>query len=346
MPLPLPLPFLWVVIPSVVSIFAPTIQGVINLNQAQTIATEAELKYKGCYSLLKNSAKRTSELAEEYGEVQIHGYLSVRKVLGTIPLNSKIIDKLELSLEEIKTYLNLSIDFESVVKSGGNSVAKSMASLFVSSIFIGIQEIGLQNAIKAIGVYGFKAVATKVAFASASAMASSTLIPTLVAPAMISMGFKFAGETEEILTEALTYAADMDIKISQINAYRDCLPRIDQRLHELIDVVEFLSNMVNEQFSKFNSLSSERQSRAAKNHGFWSSIVMIFQFLLYTLFSIGTNPEQTRQDTNDLNILIALSSDLVKILNEASVLDENGDITKDSVLIAKYKDLYQQEQQV
>ena len=318
-----------------------TATGVSNLNQAQTIADNAEYKYRGSRSLLESEVKRTSELAENYGETQISAYNAINQVFSTILLNPKILEKLELTREKIASYQAISMDSAEIFDVGRKAVTRAATSVLLSALGRGVQTIGIENTVKTIGLYGFKAGASKLLLASASTMTSGLVIPILMVPAFISMGFKFCGETEEMLTEAYSYSVKVDNEVARINTFRQNLPYVDQRIKELIDVVGCLTKNVNEQFNKFNALSPERQARAAKNlDGFWWSILLILQFFLYNFFRIGHNPEETRRDKSDLDILVLLASDLAKILEEASVLDEDGRLKKDSVLVEKYRHLY------
>ncbi|WP_236146864.1 hypothetical protein [Scytonema millei] len=74
------------------------------------------------------------------------------------------------------------------------------------------------------------------------ALGSLVLGGITVGPAVLIGGFVLAGEGEKALTNARKYEADVNIAIAQIDAAKDFLQQVRQRISELKGLIELLND--------------------------------------------------------------------------------------------------------
>ena len=236
------------------------ISGKADMDKAKKIGKKAQINYEGACDYLNTEREKTSQLAQEYGELQMDVVVhTIGRFVDFIERNigkanqseKKFLEGLDgISVEQIKEYKTATIKAEQFFNGGmkaiGLGTAASGGAMSVATSFgvasTGTAISGLSGAAATNATLAWLGGGSLAAGGGGMALGSLVLGGITVAPALLIGGFVFAGEQEKALTKARKYKAKVNKAIAEIDAIGDFLAQVIRRIYELRDVLVSLNN--------------------------------------------------------------------------------------------------------
>ena len=256
-------------------------EGVGNMNEAKEIGERAQKRHSDAVSELKADWEATNELAEEYGQLQLDVMMStigrfVDFIEGNIgkakQSEKKFLEGLEgISVQQIKEYKAAAVEAEEFFKGGAKAIGAAAAgyggamSLATS---VGVASTGtliggLSGATAWNATLAWLGGGSLVSGGGGMALGSLVLGGITVGPAVLIGGFVLAGEGEKALTKAREYNAQVNTAITKIEAAKDFMQQVRQRITELQGVFECLNKSAILGLQELESLPSFNKNRDA-----------------------------------------------------------------------------------
>jgi hypothetical protein len=246
--------------------------GVDKMNRAKKIGKAAEKQHKDKHKALKKTLQSTQELAEEYGQLQIK--VKTQTIKRFIEFIIRI--NRQGSLENKQFLEELEGDILHQVTLYKADVLEAEKLAIDSGKAIGAAYTAGQGTVALVGLFGTASTGTAIGSLSGAAAWNATLawlgggslaaggggmaLGTVVlggialGPALMIGGFFLGGEGEKALTNARKYEAKVKIENAKIDASKDFLKQVQQRITEVSDLVTSLD-------SKAIRLLSELESK-------------------------------------------------------------------------------------
>jgi|GEM_PF-3145802 len=302
-----------------------TVNGISNLTAAQSIGNSAENLYYNACNQLKSDVDQINLIVEKYVETQLEALCTIYSVYNLVDSKPRILERFNILFKPFDVYQMSSVDSGQIVCAGAGAVTEALTRLAASTLIKGIQAIGIRDTINYLGLYGVKATTTKVLAASASSIALGSVFSFVLPPTFAAMSGKFSAETQQVLTNALEYSANVETIVMHMERFRNKIRFVEARLLELHHGIHSMTELVKQGLYKFNALSNDRKNKA-----------------IYALNSGIRTGHNSKNDLNDdiemLQLLLYSASCLALLLSKARVLDENGQLCSDSVtLFEQYK---------
>ncbi|MEH2457958.1 hypothetical protein [Nostoc sp.] len=251
------------------------------MNEAKEIGERAENCHLYAVSELKVDWEATNKLAEEYGQLQldvmmntIGGFVDfIERNIGKAKQSeNKFLEGLEgISVQQIKEYKAAAVEAEQFFKGGAKAIGAAAAgyggamSLATS---VGVASTGtliggLSGAATWNATLAWLGGGSLVTGGGGMALGSLVLGGITVGPAVLIGGFVLAGEGEKALTKAWEYNAQVNTVIVKIEAARDFMQQVRQRIAELGDLFEYLNKCTILGLQELESLPSFNKNRDA-----------------------------------------------------------------------------------
>ncbi|PSB03282.1 hypothetical protein [Merismopedia glauca] len=227
------------------------IDAVSQMDEAKKRGKSAQKRLDSARQSVEVKVKATNDLAEEYGQLQIKtkvetigSFVDLLERLGqrVKQSNLEFLNGLEdISPQQLKEYKSQALEAQELVSGGLKAIGTAYG--------VGQSTIGL------VGLFGTASTGTAIGGLSGAAAWNATLawlgggslaaggggmaLGTLVlggitvGPALLIGGFILSGEAEKALTKAREYEAQVNIEVSKLDAFRDFLDQVQQRIREL-----------------------------------------------------------------------------------------------------------------
>ncbi|MBG1264267.1 hypothetical protein [Nostoc commune] len=257
-------------------------EGVGNMNEAKEIGERAENCHLYAVSELKADWEVTNEFAQEYGQLQLDVMMStigrfvdfIERNIGKAKQSEKdFLQGLEgISVQQIKEYKAAAVEAEQFFKGGTKAIGAAAAgyggamSLATS---VGVASTGtliggLSGAAAWNATLAWLGGGSLAAGGGGMALGSLVLGGITVGPAVLIGGFVLAGEGEKALTKAWEYNAEVNTAIVKIEAARDFMQQVRQRITELGSLLEYLNECTILGLQELESLPSFNKNRDAR----------------------------------------------------------------------------------
>lgn len=250
------------------------ISGVTSMNEANEIGQRAKKHHEDAVNQLQIDWNATNDLAQEYGQLQIDVIVRTigrfidfieRKVGKAKQSEKEFSEGLEgISVQQLDEYKSATMQAEHYFVGGAKAVgaltagyggAMSLAtSVGVASTGTAIS--GLSGAAAWNATLAWLGGGSLAAGGGGMALGSLVLGGITIGPAVLISGFVLAGEGEKALTNARKYEADVNIAIAQIDAAKDFLQQVRQRISELKGLIELLNDRAVLSLNELDSLAS------------------------------------------------------------------------------------------
>lgn len=227
------------------------IDAVSQMDEAKKRGKSAQARLDSARQSVEVKVKATNDLAEEYGQLQIKtkvetigSFVDLLERLGQRAKqnNLEFLNGLEdISPQQLKEYKSQALEAQELVSGGLKAIGTAYG--------VGQSTIGL------VGLFGTASTGTAIGGLSGAAAWNATLawlgggslaaggggmaLGTLVlggitvGPALLIGGFILSGEAEKALTKAREYEEQVNIEVSKLDAFRDFLDQVQQRIREL-----------------------------------------------------------------------------------------------------------------
>lgn len=232
---------------------------------------------------MKADWEAANKAAEVYGEIQlkvkkctIGRFVAFIERIGQRASQSELqfLEGLDISIQQIEEYKTAAIEAEDWFKgsvsaavagaaagSSAVTLARSVGTVTVTRFFglwateVGISQLG-----------GAAARNATIAWLGGSSMAVGGFVlgGITLGPALMVGGFQLAGKGEEALTKAREYEAKVNAEVAKIEAAKDFLKRVKQRIIELDDLVCDLNTRADLGLNELESRAFERNRDASK----------------------------------------------------------------------------------
>jgi hypothetical protein len=238
---------------------AAGVDGISKMDEAKKIGEEAQKRHTLKRKLAEQAIKNTQNLAEEYGQLQIEvklhrigRFVALIERIGQHVSQSemKFLEGLEVvSPQQIQEYRTTVLEAENFVAGGLKAAGAAYAAGQGTVALVGL--FGTASTGAAIGgLSGAAAWNATLAWlgggslaAGGGGMALGTLVlgGIAVGPALMIGGFVLGGQGEKALTEARRYEAEVTTEIAKLDAFKDFLGQVQQRIIELTELVNSLN---------------------------------------------------------------------------------------------------------
>jgi hypothetical protein len=234
--------------------------GVANMNEAKEIGEHAQKRHESAVSQLKAEWEATNKLAEEYGQLQldvmmrtIGRFVAFIERIGQRNKNSEkeFLEGLEgISVQQIKEYRTAVIEAQQFFMGGTKAIGAAAAGYGGAmglATSVGVASTGtligsLSGAAAWNATLAWLGGGSLAAGGGGMALGSVVLGGITVGPAVLIGGFVLAGEGEKELTKAREYEAQVNTAIANIEAAKDFMQQVKQRINELRALVESLND--------------------------------------------------------------------------------------------------------
>ena len=250
------------------------ISGVASMNEANEIGQRAKQRHEDAVSQLQIDWDATKERAQEHGQLQIDVIVRTigrfvdfveRKVGKAKQSDKEFLEGLEgISIQQLEEYKMATMQAEHYLTGsakavglmtagygGAMSLATSVGVASTGTAISGLSGAAAWNA--TLAWLGGGSLATG---GGGMALGSLVLGGITVGPALLIGGFVLGSEGEKALTHARQYEADANIAIAQIDAAKDFLQQLRQRIIELKDLIELLNDRTVLSLNELDSLPS------------------------------------------------------------------------------------------
>jgi len=257
------------------------VEGIGNMNQAKEIGERTQKRHECSVNQLKADWKVTNKLAEEYGQLQldvmmrtIGRFVAFIERIGQRNKKSEkeFLEGLEgISVQQIKEYKAAAMEAEQFFKGGAKAIAAAAAGYGGAmglATSVGVASTGtligsLSGAAAWNATLAWLGGGSLAAGGGGMALGSVVLGGITVGPAVLIGGFVLAGEGEKTLTKAREYEAQANTAIAKINAARDFMQQLQQRITELSNLVESLNTYAVLSLNELESQPSFDKNRDA-----------------------------------------------------------------------------------
>ncbi len=317
---------------------ASGIDAVSKMDEAKKIGEEAQRLYEQKIKSVEANLKKTNDLAEKYGQIQIEvKYQTIRRFVALIERigqqasqsDTKFLEGLDgVSPQQIKEYKQAALEAEHLATGGFKALGAAYAAGQGTVALVGL--FGTASTGAAIG--GLSGVAawnatlawlgggSLAAGGGGMALGSMVLGGIAIGPALMIGGFVLGGQGEKALTDAHRYKAEANTEIEKLDAFEDILGQVQRRITELKDIVNTLNDRAIEGLA-------ELESRVFVRSGFWVERELYSQ-------SVNFNPERDAAKFQQVVILIKALVEIMK----TPVLDAEGNLNQaTATLKAKYR---------
>jgi uncharacterized membrane protein YkvA (DUF1232 family) len=226
------------------------VNGVKNQRKANTIIEASKQEYDLAAKYLEIEWKRTQDLAQSYGELQIEVKTK------TIPRYLALLDNISNNLSKrdsrfLKTLTGISIPtiptYNAEVKTAQECIQAAgkgfaLGGIYTSQIVIK-RATGLfgNQAFKAIGnAVARKAIVTEIG-AGSMTVGKLFLSGAAITPVLAGLGVAIGKTGEQALTTAMEYEKDIKIDIERMKSSQEELKRIQNNVNDLKGLVEKLN---------------------------------------------------------------------------------------------------------
>lgn len=256
--------------------------GVSKMQAAEKIGKEAQKRHERIRKSVEQDLQTTKKIAEEYGQLQLQ--VKSKTIGRFVTLVEKIGQRVSqsdmhflegldgISPQQIAEYKAAAFEAERFAKGGFKAVGAAYAAGQGTATLVGL--FGTASTGAAIsGLSGAAATNATLAFlgggslaAGGGGMALGTLVlgGITVGPALMIGGFVLDGQGEKALTEARKYEAKANTEIAKLDAFKDFLGQVQNRISELGTLVEAFNNRAMDGLTKLESRSFDRGRDAAK----------------------------------------------------------------------------------
>lgn len=258
------------------------ISGVTSMNEANEIGQRAKKRHEDAVNQLQIDWDATNDLAQEYGQLQIDVIVRTigrfvdfieRKVGKAKQSDKEFLEGLEgISVQQLDEYKTATMQAEHCLIGGAKAVgvaaagyggAMSLAtSVGVASTGTAIS--GLSGAAAWNATLAWLGGGSLAAGGGGMALGSLVLGGITVGPAVLIGGFVLGSEGEKALTNARKYEAEVNIAIAQIEAAKDFLQQVRQRIFELQGLIELLNDRAVLSLNELDALLSFDKNRDAE----------------------------------------------------------------------------------
>lgn len=255
------------------------ISGVTSMNEANEIGQRAKKRHEDAVNQLQIDWNATNDLAQEYGQLQIDVIVRTigrfidfieRKVGKAKQSDKEFLEGLEgISVQQLDEYKSATMQAEHYFVGGAKAVGALTAGYggamsFATSVGVastGTAISGLSGAAAWNATLAWLGGGSLAAGGGGMALGSLVLGGITIGPAVLISGFVLAGEGEKALTNARKYEADANIAIAQIDAAKDFLQQVRQRISELKGLIELLNDRAVLSLNELDSLPTFDKNR-------------------------------------------------------------------------------------
>jgi hypothetical protein len=261
---------------------ASGIDGVSKMDEAKKIGEEAQRLYEQKIKSVEATFKKTNDLAEKYGQIQIEvKHQTIGRFVAFIERigqqasqsDTKFLEGLDgVSPQQIKEYKQAALEAEHLATGGFKALGAAYAAGQCTVALVGL--FGTASTGAAIG--GLSGVAawnatlawlgggSLAAGGGGMALGSMVLGGIAIGPALMIGGFVLGGQGEKALTDAHRYKAEANTEIAKLDAFEDFHKRVQQRITELEDLVSTLNEKATKNLIELELLDFEPEKDAAK----------------------------------------------------------------------------------
>lgn len=254
-------------------------KGIDYINQAKEIGERAQKLHETAVSQFNTDGEATNQLAAEYGQLQfdiitntIGSFIKFIERIGQRNKQSEreILEGLDgLTQEQIKEYKAVVIEAAQFLTGGGKATGAALAGYGGAmglATSVGVASTGtligsLSGAAAWNATLAWLGGGSLAVGGGGMALGSVVLGGITVGPAVLIGGFVLAGEGEKALTKARQYKAQVNVENAKIEAAKDLMQQVRQRISELSNLVESLNNKAVISLNELESIPSFDQKR-------------------------------------------------------------------------------------
>jgi hypothetical protein len=331
-------------------------EGISHLNEAKEIGECAQFRHKKAVGQLKLSYKKTNNLAEAYGHLQIN--IKTKSIARFIAFLQRIDQTASQSdLEYLAGIKDISVqqiqEYKSVVKEA-ELISKGIFSAAATGAAAGYGAVGL------VGLFGTASTGAAIAGLSGAAATNATLAwfgggalaaggggmalgsvvlgGIAIGPALAVGGFMLAAKGEEALTEAHKYKAKVNTEILRIKTAGEFLQKVDQQILESRKLVKKLNFRVLknlEELELWLTVQEEKMTRIQKILNKLIKAMPTFLGWLKKENPLFEDDEKVKK-IQQTALLVKALADII----QAPILNKDGNLNSSTVTIqAKYSSI-------
>ncbi len=247
-------------------------EGISNLQEAQKIAEDAKKRYEARRTLVEKASRLTEEKAEKYGQLQIQIKLkTIGRFVGFLEKIGQQVSQQELKLleglegaspQQIHEYKAAEIEAKSLLSGGlqalGAAYAAGQGTLALVTLFgtasTGAAISGLSGAAAWNATLAALGGGSLAAGGGGMALGAAVLGGITVGPALMIGGFVLGSQGEKALTEAHRYQEQVDVEMANLKSFEDSLEKVQQRIAELTDILNYLNSKALASLSELESM--------------------------------------------------------------------------------------------
>ena len=235
------------------------VEGVSDIRTAEKIGKNAQERHQRTVKSLQKEWEAIQALAQEYGQLQLDvkmrtvgRFVNFIERIGQRATQSdhRFLEGLDgISIQQIEKYKAQALEAEKFAKGGfqavGAAAAASQGTVGLISLFgtasTGTAISGLSGAAAWNATLAWLGGGSLAAGGGGMALGTFVLGGIAVGPALAVGGFVVASQAEKAMTKARQYEAKVNTEIAKLNAAKDFLQQVKQRIHELSDLGDTLN---------------------------------------------------------------------------------------------------------
>jgi CHAD domain-containing protein len=328
-------------------------EGISHLNEAKEIGERAQTRHKKSVHQLRLGYKKTNNLAEAYGQIQLN--IKIKSISRFIDFLRRIDQTASQSdLKYLAGIQDISVqqiqEYKSVVKEA-ELISKGIFSAAATGAATGYGAVGL------VGLFGTASTGAAISGLAGAAATNATLAwlgggalatggggmalgsiilgGIAVGPALAVGGFVLAAKGEEALTDARKYDAEINIEILKIKTAEEFLQKVDQQIIESRELVKKLNSRVVknlEELELWLTVQETKMTRLRKILNKFIKAMPTFLGWLKKENPLFKNDEKVRK-IQQTALLVKALADII----QTPILDKDGDLNSSAMSIqAKY----------